>query len=510
MNQYGYSHRRTVSESRGYGYEPQKQNKKRGTGFFLAAFLIFAVLIAGLYFYLTENFVSISGRIISVDETKVDLRGRGVNEIDKFEKLKKLSVLDIRNNYVTPDDYERIKVYLPECEILWDVPFSSGSIDCTSTDIVLAGADSADLELLDYMTGLKTCDLSGCRLYEDIAALSSERSDVGFTWSVDICGQTYRSDTRNISLPSEASAQDILLLEYLPKLETVDASGCTCYDELSEIYRIKDGKCEMLWNVEIAGQSVRSTDTRLDISNIKIDDFDGFFKKIGYLPKLEYIDMCGCGLTNEQMEKLCNTYPDTKFVWIVYFGRWSLRTDATIFSTLQYDPPTGMLTSEDIEVLKYCTDLEMLDLGHNSITDISCLSGLTNMKVLILADNRISDISPIASMTDLFYLEMFINRVSDISVLENMSKLEHVNFCWNYRISDPSVLYDKPLKKVWMCGTAMSVQTKKEFRKALPECEFDFHSTWGSTNGSWRKNETFYKIKDAFKNHNGSSDHIWD
>lgn len=510
MNQYGYGHRRTVSESRGGGYYRQEQKKKGGGKFFFAAFIMIAALVAGLYIYLSSSFIYIAGKIIGVDETQVDLRGRGVSDIAELEKLKNLTLLDVRDNPITKENFEKLSEDHPNCEILWSVPFSSGSIDCTSTDIVLGNASAEDLAALDYMTSLKSCDLSGCVLYDELMVLREKYSDVDFLWTIRICGNEYRSDTKNIVLSASAGPQDVSSLMYLPELESVDASGCTCYDELIAIYKAKNGQCDMLWEIELAGINVKSTDTRLDISNTEIDDFDGFLKKINFLPKLEYIDMCECGLSNEQMEQLCNTYPQTKFVWIVHFGRWSLRTDATIFSTLQYDPPKDPLTSADIEVLKYCTDLEMLDLGHNAITDISCLSGLTKMKVLILADNRISDITPIASMTDLFYLEMFINRVSDISVLENMPKLRQVNFCWNYRISDPTVLYDKPLEKVWMCGTAMSAQTKKEFKKALPDCEFDFHSTWGSTNGSWRTNETYYKIKDAFKNRSGTSEHIWD
>lgn len=491
-------------------YYQQPKKSSAGSKGWLFLFLS-AVLIAVVsYFYINANYICVGQRMLSIDSTKADLSSSNITDITPILKLKKLSVLDLRDNAISLDDYEALKQSLPECEILWSVPFSCGNIDSHITSVSIPNATAEDLDNLSYLKSLTSCDLTGCTQYDRIMELYTQRPECKFTWEVEICGKVYPSDTDIIVL-SNADAEDIAALRYLPNLRSVDASSCTLYEQLYEIYSLKEGKCEILWYKDFLGTKVASTERQLDISNTKITDFDEFFDSVKYIPGLDRLTMCDCGLSNEQMEKLCAAYPKVKFVWRVYFGRWSLRTDATIFSTLQYDPPTGMLTSKDIEVLKYCTDLEMLDLGHNAITDISCLSGLTKMKVLILADNKISDISPIAGMTDLFYVEMFINRISDISVLKNMPKLEQVNFCWNYRITDPSVLYDKSkLEKIWMCGSGMSYETKKELRAALPDCEFDLTSTWGSTNGSWRTNDTYHRIKNAFKQHNGSSDHLWD
>ena len=134
---------------------------------------------------------------------------------------------------------------------------------------------------------------------------------------------------------------------------------------------------------------------------------------------------------------------------------------------------------------------------------------LTNLKVLILADNRISDISSLYKLTKMEYFEMFINRISDISVVKYMPNLTDVNFCWN-RISDPSPLYDhEHLERVWMCGGQMSADTKKAFMAAKPDVIFDLYSTYGSTNGSWRTCKNFGKIREGFRKHNGMNDYHW-
>ena len=64
------------------------------------------------------------------------------------------------------------------------------------------------------------------------------------------------------------------------------------------------------------------------------------------------------------------------------------------------------MTSKDIQVLKYCTDLQALDLGHQRITDLSVIGNyLKDLRILILADNKVSDVSPLANLKHLHYLQ---------------------------------------------------------------------------------------------------------
>ena len=67
------------------------------------------------------------------------------------------------------------------------------------------------------------------------------------------------------------------------------------------------------------------------------------------------------------------------------------------------------------------TNLTVLHLGGNSISDISVLAGLTNLTRLGLRKNSVSDISVLADLTNLTSLDLRDNKITDLSPLvENM------------------------------------------------------------------------------------------
>ena len=84
------------------------------------------------------------------------------------------------------------------------------------------------------------------------------------------------------------------------------------------------------------------------------------------------------------------------------------------------------LRNEDIDPLRYMTNLRDLNLGDNQISDISVLRGLTNLWALNLNNNRVSDISALRDLSNLTWLAAANNQISDISVLSGLSRLENL------------------------------------------------------------------------------------
>jgi len=474
-------------------------------GFALFICVAAAIVVGLLYF--DKSFVCHGGEIYRAGETSLDLRGAQEIYVDRLCLMDSLEYIDLRDSRLTVSQADELRKRKPDCHIRWTVPVNGQLIDSDESEISLTSPSQEDFEMLRFFNGLEKVNVTRCDMYDYMNSLNQEMPERKIVWTVPIGDREYKSTTVSIKLPN-ATVEDIDNLRYLPNLQAADMSGCTEYSRIAQ-FAADNPDCAVTWSVEILGQQVSSHQKELDISGIKVTDVSDLEAKLAALPNLEKVIMCDCGLGYDVLDQLNQRLENTRIVWRVYFGRWSVRTDATTFSTQQYEPPAYRLVDREVTVLKYCTDLEMLDLGHNSLTSVDSFADLTNLKVLILADNSISDISPLYKLTKLEYLEMFINRVSDISVVKNMPNLTDVNFCWN-RISDPSPLYEhKNLQRVWMCGGQMSGATKREFMNALPDVEFDLYSTYGSTNGSWRHNDNFKKIREGFRTYNGQNVYHW-
>ena len=79
---------------------------------------------------------------------------------------------------------------------------------------------------------------------------------------------------------------------------------------------------------------------------------------------------------------------------------------------------------DDLSVLPLMPQLEFLDLNWNQITDISRLAEFTKLTTLSINGNKISDIKPLAGLTNIRNLGLSLNKISDVRPLTGLTKLE--------------------------------------------------------------------------------------
>lgn len=218
-------------------------------------------------------------------------------------------------------------------------------------------------------------------------------------------------------------------------------------------------------------------------------------------PNLAHVDMFGTQVEKDDIELLTSRYPDVKFGWTIHIwgkrGGHIVRTDQTAFSTLHGDCYSH--STEQLEVLKYCTELRALDLGHNRIQDISFLSGLTKMRVLILACNGIKDISPLANMPELEYVELFSNKIRDLSPLTGLTHLMDLNLIYN-RVPDTTELLKMPhLKRLWVahCIPNLKGKTLNALYEALPDTQVIVNGE--PTQNGWRDHPHYDVLQRMFQ-----------
>lgn len=85
----------------------------------------------------------------------------------------------------------------------------------------------------------------------------------------------------------------------------------------------------------------------------------------------------------------------------------------------------GDISDEDLELLAKCTNLRVLVLDYQQITDLSSLSGLS-LEYLSLTGNQISDLTALSGMAELRVLDLGENPVSSAEVLADLTALQEV------------------------------------------------------------------------------------
>lgn len=243
------------------------------------------------------------------------------------------------------------------------------------------------------------------------------------------------------------------------------------------------------------GKTFSTADEAVDLSGLKVGNarVDEVRALAGYLTACRELTMERCNVGNEQMAALRDALPGMKVVWRVSFGKASSRTDATRIRLVK---DGYRFSTKDLEPLRYCVDVELLDLGHNGLRNIEFVRYMPKLRVAILAIGYLEDLTPLEGCTQLEYLELFTNRISDLTPLAGLTSLRHLNLTYN-RITDPSPLHALTgLERLWIGRTSFTDEQKAALQAALPGCEIDYGSA--PTGDGWRKHPRYEQLREEF------------
>ncbi|MBQ6325857.1 MAG: leucine-rich repeat protein [Clostridia bacterium] len=478
----------------------------------------------------------------------LDMRGSTVTDFAPIRALPSLERLDIRENYAfDQQEHDRLVEANPNVDIHWSVPVENKHFDSkaeyfdlspfqltttqlrelittypntvfdyqvplygvrytTDTQALDLQGESPDPTVIDDALGLlpaiRTVDLRGQKANaQTVSMLSKAHPEVYFMFTCDVPGG--EMTTEDAAVTVTGTYDDMLAyaayIPYMPNLESIDATGIPLTDEQLDSLGDIASSGKLRYSLMVYDRGCSSLATDLNWDNIPFTGVEEVEKYLAKLPRLKRVSMCDCGLTEDEMGELFDAHPDIKFIWWLEFGHYRLRTDATAFTTALGDGNQYHYDDDTFACIRYCTDLMMLDLGHNRITSIENFTGLTKLKVLILADNRITDISQITCFPDLEYLELFLNDITDVTPVTELKKLQDFNIFHNPLYENHKVLRKMTwLKRLWIGGCRLSPQDVKDLQKALPDTEI---STIGqsSTGRGWRKHSHYYTLKRMYE-----------
>ena len=452
--------------------------------------------------------VPLSGGSRPSDAEDLEITALSLSDIPLFSCFPNLKSVDASGC----EDYEALLALRAACPALELTAFVSVGGKAVPMDAQRAvlRADTPLEELLDKLPFLpdlyRVSFAGGAVSYETQDALAAAFPGISFRWDVELLGRTASSAAKELSFAgSSLSERDVhTLCENLfrfPSLERIDLTGCGLAGEQIAAVRAASGAA-VLYELTLFGRTVSTDASELDFSGIRmgLSDVAVIEEALGEFPLLEKVVMCDCGISNEDMAALNDRHENVRFVWRVYFSGFSLRTDDTNFiaARVRNDFP---IYSNDLEVLKYCPDLQALDLGHKNITHLNFLRYVPHLKYLILVENDVNDITPIGELQELTYLEMFWTKCEDISPLQNCKALTDLNISYIYcrPAKCLETLVNMPqLERLWYCGNNLDAGQLEELQAALPDTEMYLAAHGEPTGSTWREHPHYFEMRDFF------------
>ncbi len=235
---------------------------------------VFALAAAGGYAYAwyRSNHIFLEGDVYPINATSLDLREQ-----------------DISFEY-----YDALRSQLPDCQILWMVPFQGGRYSSDSESLTVTTLTQEDAAvLLEYFPALKTLDASGCGEYALLVSCQEQLPDCEVIYQVDLGGTSYALDTTELVLENGDYDPDTLLtnLAYLPQVSAVTLRmpelSAEQIGELEAAYEEITFRC----TVELLGQEYETQTTELDLSALTSGDVAEVCGKLAMLPELESVEL---------------------------------------------------------------------------------------------------------------------------------------------------------------------------------------------------------------------------
>ena len=503
---------------------------------------IAAIILAGAI-WLGCTYTLIGGQIYNRDVTTVNLADIDLKNPERIAQLKNLQVADLRNTGLTPAEYDQIRTALPDCQILWLVPFQGKYLDPDSTFLTLSSITEEEMALLDYFPDLQIIDMKDCTDANAIMKVIALRPQCDVRWMIPFQGQTLSYDVHSLNI-STLSQEDIALIGYFTELESVNARKCGDLEAIAALRQqypdlevkwlvpfqgksyehdittleLADADAEELmtqlqylpqletltltgtvpsldvmdqlmeaypnvnfgWDFQLCGVTVNTNAKEIDLSNIKMESVEEVENSLKYFNCLEKVVMYKCGISDEDMDALWKRHPETRFVWGIYFGGYCLRTDDTSFMPWKYG---------------YTRDGRP-GMGN---AEAQKLKYMVDLVAIDIGHNDITDMSFLYYTPNVEFLMMCGTGVSDLTPLGSLKKLKYLE------------LWENPIKDLSPLAGCTALEDINFYRVAAedltPLLGLNLKNVWFS--GRLYSEEQVAMIKEAYPNSQIVSNPMW-
>ena len=460
------------------------RNKKMNIALFLLLLaLCLGACSAGQGLNGGENSDSVDSQeleeLSKVEEITAVLDADGLRELDRYPNLR---MLDVSGS----EDYNAILAYMdrhPQVQVRYTVPVCGTILDNSQETLTLTGDRVTIAELeekLQWLPALRELYIEdlNCKP-EDLIRLRESYPSISISYDVRILGTSYPETTENLDLCAlgpeelEETAKALQLLPQLHTVELTDAEGNNLLS-LAELARLQELTPQVLYRYRFVlfGQELSTEDERIEYIRVPIgeDGAAAIREALPCLSSCRYFLLDDCGLENETLAQLRADFPNTKIVWRVHISYLDFLTDVKVIHL------TFLLTNDNAQVMRYCNEVEYLDIGHNTISDITFMGYMPHLKYVILSYNKVSDLSPLSNCKELEMLELYqCLNLEDISPLAECESLKLLNVSWT-DVKDITPVYGLKNLERFYCIWDYEIPQEQMDRcfEELPNCWITF------------------------------------
>lgn len=218
--------------------------------------------------------------------------------------------LDLREKTISVMEYDALRRKLPDCRILWSVPFQDGTVSSDTAELTVTELSREDLAYLAYFPELTTLHGEACGDYENLSRFQETRPECRVLFRVPIGGKTYDQDTETVKASSLTEA-DVALLGCLPRLRTLDGENCQDYAALAKA-RETYPDLDVRYTVKM-GDSALAGDART--AAVTGADSAQLIAGLPGLPNLETLDLTDPKADGATLLALRVQYPEVEIRW---------------------------------------------------------------------------------------------------------------------------------------------------------------------------------------------------
>ena len=259
--------------------------------------IILALAVAGVvgFLWYRNNHIFVEDAVYPIDSETLDLRGEDISI----------------------EHYESIRAQLPDCVVLWDVPFQGARYPNDTQSISVKTLTEEDVEFLKtYLPKLQKVDAMQCQDYAVLEYLQAQLSQVEASYQVSLGGTSCAPDTTELVL-SVGEYDYVTLMEnlkYLPKVTAIKLrmpeQTPEQIDALREAYETITITC----TVGLLGEEYDVETTELDLSAITSANVAEVVEKLPLLPNLTSLNLMAedgtSPLTKVDVKKLMEAAPN--------------------------------------------------------------------------------------------------------------------------------------------------------------------------------------------------------